>query len=561
MKRPLPTKHLLALFIILVMGMGTIWASDTKDDYTNSYFTIESLVDNNNIEMSIPPGVTSEELTSVSYSTDGTNWTTIEIDDTDQSFTVVLNQNEKLYFKGLGRQYATYDAPSYCHFLASEDFMVYGNIMSLLYGDDFASQTELPEGTDNTFSALFQSNDHLVSVENLVLPATVLTPYGYSFMFNGCKKLTSTPTLPATTMSDHCYFKMFMNCYLLTTVSELPATAMARSCYSYMFKNCRSLVTPPELPATTLATSCYNEMFSTCPSLTVAPAIPATTAADYCCYGMYYQCGSLSTAHELRPMTMALSCYAYMFADCTSLTEAPDLPATTLADSCYQTMFAGCLSLNSAPSQLPATTLATSCYELMFFGCPNLTEAPELPATTLTDYCYAAMFDFCSSLRKAPVLPAPVLTLHCYLDMFEGCTSLHEIVCLATDISAPNCTSGWVRDIASSGTLYKAPEMENWIPNSESGIPVGWTVANYDGMTEQQDEVVAYPNPVKDKFHLNGRDIQSVKVFDVQGRLVHSEECGHANQVELDLQGYSKGMYSVSIQSEGRNAIQKIIKN
>lgn len=103
MKKHLPTQCLLALLVILVMGMGKIWASDTKEDYTNSYFTIESLADDNDILMSIPPGITSAELTSVSYSTDGTNWTTIEIDDTDQSFTVVLGQNEKLYFKGGGK--------------------------------------------------------------------------------------------------------------------------------------------------------------------------------------------------------------------------------------------------------------------------------------------------------------------------------------------------------------------------------------------------------------------------------------------------------------------------
>lgn len=63
------------------------------------------------------------------------------------------------------------------------------------------------------------------------------------------------------------------------------------------------------------------------------------------------------------------------------------------------------------------------------------------------------------------------------------------------------------------------------------------------------------------KLHINGTNIQSVKVYDLQGRLVRSKECDHFNQVELDFQGYSKGMYTVSIQSEGRNITQKVIKN
>ena len=47
-------KRFLAMFAILVMGVGTLWAQGTKDDYLNSYLTVESLTDNDTIKFLIP---------------------------------------------------------------------------------------------------------------------------------------------------------------------------------------------------------------------------------------------------------------------------------------------------------------------------------------------------------------------------------------------------------------------------------------------------------------------------------------------------------------------------
>ena len=577
-------KRLLAMFTILVMGMGTLVASGTKDDYTNSYLTIESLTDNNTITLRIPPGVTSAELTSVSYSTDGTDWTALEIDSTLQTIIVGLNQGDKVYFKGLGRQYATYDAPSYCNFSGTDDFMVYGNIMSLLYGDDFASQTTLPAGSDNTFSALFMDNDHLVSAENLILPATALIERCYSYMFFNCPSLTKAPALPATTLADRCYMYMFIDCTSLATPPALPATDLEYGCYVGMFYGCASLMTAPELPATTLADWCYFRMFYDCSSLTTAPALPATDLADYCYYVMFYGCSSLTTPPALPATTMKYACYANLFENCyslseapelpatdlaefcyyntfhccTSLTIAPELPATDLADECYYGMFFGCSSLIEAP-ELPATSLKYACYEYMFEGCSSLIEAPELPATVLADRCYYRMFNSCSSLTETPELAAAVLADSCYVMMFNNCSSLAEVTCLATDISASGCTYEWLDSVAPCGTFYKAPEMYDWPLNSISGIPEGWSVTDWDKVDEQQEQLAFYPNPVKDMLHITSSGIQSVKVFDAQGHLIHSEECGHANQVKLDFQGLAKGIYTVSVQSEGGDVIRKVV--
>ena len=146
-------------------------------------------------------------------------------------------------------------------------------------------------------------------------------------------------------------------------------------------------------------------------------------------------------------------CYL-MFYHCTYLTHAPELPNTSLKTSCYDGMFSGCASLVHAPSILPATTLATTCYNNMFRECTSLVTAPVLPATTLAQQCYRSMFYRSSNVAN--------------------------ITCLATDISAWDCTLGWLRDVAANGTFTKNSNMSGW-PSGNSGIPEGWTVQDYQG--------------------------------------------------------------------------------
>lgn len=364
----------------------------------------------------------------IEYKLNNNEWVSITSNTDSSAPTINVVKGDKIQFRGINEQYGGNDRWTilYNSFSGSTaSFEIEGNIMSLIYGDDFTNNLTI--SSDYTFTGLFRDCANLVSAENLILPATTLTSYCYQEMFNGCTSLTTAPVLPATTLAYSCYDRMFKGCTSLTTAPELPATTLYYECYAYMFEGCASLTTAPkELPATTLESYCYQGMFKGCTSLTIAPKeLPATTLYD--------------------------KCYASMFEGCASLKTAPELPATTLADNCYSSMFKGCASLTTAPSALPATTLANSCYSDMFWNCTSLTTAPELPATTLIKYCYQGMF--CN------------------------CTSLNYIKCLAIDISKTNCTQNWAANVASNGTFVKNPNMTSWTTGTD-GIPTGWTVQN-----------------------------------------------------------------------------------
>ena len=460
-------------------------------DYSKEYLTIVSLENNNVITWKANNGNTPSR--SIKWSRDLISWTTVACSTSGATLTT-LSIGEKIYIKGNNSSYAS-DSSKFVYFTTSGKFNLEGNIMSLVYEDNFASHDTFSDLT-YIFYGLFK-NSNLVSAQNLILPAMILKESCYSNMFNGCMLLTTAPELPATTLAPGCYDSMFYNCRLLKTAPQLPATALAYACYYYMFYNCTLLTTTPELPATTLAQHCYHSMFNSCSSLVVAPKLPAMILKESCYSNMFASCVALKTAPKLPATTLAESCYENMFEGCPSLVIAPELPAMTLTYGCYNGMFRDCESLVEVP-ELPATTLASYCYSSMFRGCIELSEAPELPSTKLVSNCYSSMFSSCQSLAVAPILPAKVLQNSCYENMFTGCTNLSYIEMLATDVSAENCLSGWVDNVSNSGMFIKAESMTQ-LSTGVNGIPTGWNVKNdptiyFDGYNEDETPYIVIVN-------------------------------------------------------------------
>ena len=94
-----------------------------------------------------------------------------------------------------------------------------------------------------------------------------------------------------------------------------------------------------------------------------------------------------------------------------------------------------------------------------------------LPATTLKESCYQDMFNGCKGIEKAPELPAPTLEKDCYREMFYDCSKLNSVKCLATDITAENCTKDWLGNAGSEATGEKVIETQV----SMDDVPADWT--------------------------------------------------------------------------------------
>ena len=125
----------------------------------------------------------------------------------------------------------------------------------------------------------------------------------------------------------------------------------------------------------------------------------------------------------------------------------------------------------------------TRTFYRVFYGCKIVDADSILDAytgfySTSVTNAFEGMFMNCTMLQKAPRLPLQTLNEGTYKNMFSGCTNLNYIKCLATNISATDCTQNWVAGVqTNSGTFVKDDNMTSWT-SGNNGIPTNWTVKN-----------------------------------------------------------------------------------
>lgn len=243
------------------------------------YFYVEDISGSDNT-LSITKNNDSAPTVEVFYSTDQQNWSSMGSTSTT-AITATIQANSKLYLKANTDKWGASENV-FNKISTGYNFKVGGNIMSLLYGDNFGGAVF---GSNNTFAFVFLFDSSLIqSAANLILPSNTVD-YCYEHLFSN-SSITTPPVLPATTLASVCYKSMFEWCRALTTVPTdlLPVTTLAEDCYTAMFLGCTSLTQAPVLPATTLANNCYFLMFRYCSNLnrivTYATDISATNCLN-----------------------------------------------------------------------------------------------------------------------------------------------------------------------------------------------------------------------------------------------------------------------------------------
>lgn len=255
----------------------------------------------------------------IEYKKNNSEWTSIT--STTEGVNIPVVKNDIVQFRGDNTAYC--DNESKCNTFSTStcQFIVYGNIMSLISSTNFGQLKRLSTG--HTFRKLFYNCSGLVGAENLILPATNISASCYAYMFYATN-ITITPKLPAPRVESNCYEGMFKNCINLTTISDFSATGTTSVSYSgcrYMFKGCTNLVNIQNMTLNASLNWAFGSMFEGCISLIDASPITLTDCSDYS--------------------------YSNMFKDCTSLTTSPTIAAIdTISANCCYLMFDGCTNLN-----------------------------------------------------------------------------------------------------------------------------------------------------------------------------------------------------------------------
>ena len=207
------------------LGANKIWPTR---NYANDYLTFYSWENNNEITWyATHPSHTKTIEISID---NGNTWVSKTSSNTGTytgTLLATLNAGDKMLIKGTNNGYSDEWGSWWNTFGSSKDFNIEGNIMSLIYGDNFIGQTTIT--TERTFAYLFEHTYNLKNAQNLILPSTTLTEGCYLCMFND-SHLLNAPVLPATTLSPDCYHSMFSRCKYLRYVKCLATDITATDC-------------------------------------------------------------------------------------------------------------------------------------------------------------------------------------------------------------------------------------------------------------------------------------------------------------------------------------------
>ena len=285
--------------------MTTIYPDTVSDE--NQYFYITTKYKSSGTAFTITPNNASMYLY---YSiTDPYHWQLF----TSSALTnVKLEENTKIYFKTtLNLQ--SYDTDISVISFYNNSFIktTGGNIMSLVYGDNFKNETSVNLNYCNLFAEMFSNCSSLKTAKHLVLPIEYVPEYGYNYMFADCSSLVYAPEeISAKKLETYACWCMFSNCTSLIYAPEILVVKGYDYAMNAMFNNCTSLKYVPDLHIMFCDESTCEQMFAGCTSLERAPKIPILTLTSCCCDEMFAGCENLKyidAAFMDAPSTSATS--------------------------------------------------------------------------------------------------------------------------------------------------------------------------------------------------------------------------------------------------------------
>ena len=156
-----------------------------EHDYSQDYLTFRALTDG-----TICWKAFGSLTKTIEYKKNNGSWTSITSSAAGETISVDAGDTVK-FRSSSNTTYAT-SKSAYSGFEGgTAEIDIEGNIMSLLYGDGFASNTALTNSTYQ-FCSIFKKA-LVVSAKNLILPATTMKNYCYRAMFSWCTTLVSPP--------------------------------------------------------------------------------------------------------------------------------------------------------------------------------------------------------------------------------------------------------------------------------------------------------------------------------------------------------------------------------
>lgn len=207
----------------------------------------------------------------IQYSLNNQSWVSLP----KNTATPTINKGQVIYFKQTGISPSS--STGIGTFTLTGKCNCAGNIMSLLYGDDYFNEdNNLP---DYAFYKLFSNATNIISAKNIILPKKS-SLRSFAFMFESCSNLVDGPDILAETLANKSCEDMYVHCSSLAIHPEIAATTIDQYACGAMFYNCVLLQETCELKAKILTSGCYNYMYYGCRNLRLIKAYFTTSPSS-----------------------------------------------------------------------------------------------------------------------------------------------------------------------------------------------------------------------------------------------------------------------------------------
>lgn len=254
------------------------------------YLTFEAIYDNTAITWT-HVGATSSYMWPVQVSTDGgTTWT--EVAPTTEGATLAtINKGQKMLVRRNSAYGFMGSNALYNTFGSDKDVYVYGNIQSLIWGDDFASHLDLRGRYQ--FGHLFHGMTTLLTDAKrgyIMLPASTnhtTYPYAYDEMFHGCTGMTIEAKMPkGLVLGTQTCYGMYWECSSLKKANLNFSSIGSYGCASmFTYAGLEEVV----IDDATLADNGLRMALRLCPNLKKVTSLLTDISATNCLlYWMSY---------------------------------------------------------------------------------------------------------------------------------------------------------------------------------------------------------------------------------------------------------------------------------
>ena len=435
------------------------------------YMTIESLEDGTTVYLFKRANPLIERNVNLEYSLDnGETWNTYTLPGTGENGeSITINLGEKVLFKGDNPEgfNECYYNNKYInnlayYFLGTGKYKVSGNVMSLIYKDNFIDKNNTPN--KGCFSRLFQGNTALIEVYNLCLPEPTNDGYEDYCIFIECTNLQKV-TLDYFPKSLQSFYYYNSNQTLEFNINDSKNV----NNMVWMFYLCSNLESIGDISNWDVSkVTAFKAMFQLCSKLESIGDLSGWNVGSCTDMSwMFYKCSKLESIGDISNWDVSkVTTFEAMFWDCVKLESIGDLSGWNVG-SCtdMSSMFGGYndyMILKSIGDISNWDVSKVTTFDAMFQKCSKLESIGDLSGWNVgscTDMSY--MFNKCSNLESiGDISNWDVSKVTTFRTMFQLCSKLESI----GDLSGWNvgsCTDmSWMFNQCSN--LESIGDISNW---------------------------------------------------------------------------------------------------